>query len=807
MCYHQKSMETAATARVDLLIVITTWVCFAAMVVWSAIIVFHLFFCKRKKRIDYLRSYARGKFTFAFVPFFFLYFVGLYFGRKEGMNSFDFMLPFEALKKTIEMISLRYDDVNNLLLTKAYRFYCIAIRYSYILITVNALLFAWAVLQQRVSYWCNDFIRKSNRWCCVPTFRKNKCYIYGNNDKSRIMYKTAKEEGYRQRFIVDTFPIAGDTSLFSDKYRYSSCNDKRFKHEALYAKKVLRDRLLSKWEWFSKHFSDKRHLLMIINFADDNRNIELCRVLIDEIEKYFEKYKEQFDRCSKTEQKTFKCSLNRINIIVFGDENLSSVYQEIENASHGCIRYTNKYRLISTDFVINHPFTAYMNENHIDYQKAVLKPNVNVSVVMIGFGKTNRRIFTDLIADNQFVQKTEKGYKTFQAKYFLYDCKNDIYTKDLNHDFFRYSRFLAQNPTAAEYLPLPVEPAIVRTCEGNDINSLGFYKSIRESLVGEDKKTDSSDLSYIIIAFGSDLENIEFAKKIRRKVIEWQIPNCHIFVKVDKGSDHLEFLKKNSDFIKPFVTDKKPNDTKGEESNNSIEENSDNTEDENAIILFGDEGKIYSVKNVALKGYFNLVAFYNNRKRLSVENGYDPKFFGDEWYSKYPYDRASSFAREMNLKNKLGMVNRSFEIRDEKADETESNQFLEEIMRNDDVKEAWNRMEHLRWNAFMICNGYIPSTRKQIGKFNPDDEDEKAERKRIEHMERHHCNLTTHEGLEIYEEMFAEYCSKEGNSVIEYDDVPFIKLPDVINASGGRIVLVKKPDLSCKAEKRREKEQ
>lgn len=65
-------------------------------------------------------------------------------------------------------------------------------------------------------------------------------------------------------------------------------------------------------------------------------------------------------------------------------------------------------------------------------------------------------------------------------------------------------------------------------------------------------------------------------------------------------------------------------------------------------------------------------------------------------------------------------------------------------------------------------------------------------RKEEEHMERHHCNITTHEGLKEYMGMFPDYFADKEKSVILYDDVPFNNLEPAIRASKGRIVLVKK---------------
>ena len=77
-----------------------------------------------------------------------------------------------------------------------------------------------------------------------------------------------------------------------------------------------------------------------------------------------------------------------------------------------------------------------------------------------------------------------------------------------------------------EYLPFPDLPALEKY-RHLDINDTDFYNPIKNIAT-----KNPNDENFIIIAFGSDLENIDLAHKLVEKRKEWNIPNLIIFVKV-----------------------------------------------------------------------------------------------------------------------------------------------------------------------------------------------------------------------------------------------------------------------------------
>ena len=90
---------------------------------------------------------------------------------------------------------------------------------------------------------------------------------------------------------------------------------------------------------------------------------------------------------------------------------------------------------------------------------------------------------------------------------------------------------------------------------------------------------------------------------------------------------------------------------------------------------------------------------------------------------------------------------------------------------NEIAKKNLADSEHMRWNAYMICNGYIPSTIDQIRSLNPNIESEKELKKKQEHTERRHCNLTTIDGLDEYKKLLGNefHTNPDDYDVVKYD--------------------------------------
>ncbi|MBQ9781849.1 MAG: hypothetical protein IJW26_01540 [Clostridia bacterium] len=80
-------------------------------------------------------------------------------------------------------------------------------------------------------------------------------------------------------------------------------------------------------------------------------------------------------------------------------------------------------------------------------------------------------------------------------------------------------------------------------------------------------------------------------------------------------------------------------------------------------------------------------------------------------------------------------------------------------------------LEHFRWNAFMLANGFIPATIEEITKATTIKEGKTKYTNGKDYTVRKHGNLTTFFGLEKYSKIISERdnISYEKADVIRYD--------------------------------------
>jgi hypothetical protein len=90
------------------------------------------------------------------------------------------------------------------------------------------------------------------------------------------------------------------------------------------------------------------------------------------------------------------------------------------------------------------------------------------------------------------------------------------------------------------------------------------------------------------------------------------------------------------------------------------------------------------------------------------------------------------------------------------------------------------RMEHLRWNAYMISCGYIPAEEHEYLTLS----------KQQLHVQRKHANIVTFEELYNYRRVIAAQrgCSVEDADVIKYDYRLTDNLPALLAGSKQKIV-------------------
>ena len=691
---------------------------------------------KEEKHISFIRSFKKGKCAVIFFTTIPLYFIGNVYAGNDFLYSF-----FYSISRICKLVVLEFDTNSIKELLKVNSFYRFTIYFNFILVLINALCFAISIFHQRFWNWWHTLLIKNSS--------KSKLFIFGNNTDNISIYKSDKE---RLKVLIDNISTKDSEDLYTKGISYIStekCNE--------IIKKYLR---LDK---------EKREYIVIINTNNDKENINICKILIDKINSltnvsknriFIKKQKTELDENQTSNDPKNRLFL-RLRIFAFGEPKNQSLFEEIASQSHGCITYVNKYQQIAIDFIDRYPFSRFMDENQIDYNTSLIRDNVNINAFLIGFGKTNQEIFLTSVANNQFITKA-KGCKDpvlKQVNYYIFDKNETENNKHLNHNYYRFKNECYYDVEKSvikkeEYLPFPDLPALEKY-RHLDINDTDFYNPIKNIAT-----KNPNDENFIIIAFGSDLENIDLAHKLVEKRKEWNIPNLIIFVKV-----RSVIKEEDKDQKKLILNDER-------------------------CFFFGNEKEVVFNIDKITKNHLNQMAIQRHEiyalERKFAEENYsinneiiknNKEESYNKWCSQALIKRLSNFYCCLSLRSKLNLMGLDYCKIDENNDNALSEEeylhkyagfdqpkFEHKIQEYNgkkiieyslDFPESRRRNmaihEHLRWNSYMITKGTIPSTKEQIktekinGVYSNGKNDEV----------RRHGNLTTFDGLLEYRKIIA----------------------------------------------------
>lgn len=300
-----------------------------------------------------------------------------------------------------------------------------------------------------------------------------------------------------------------------------------------------------------------------------------------------------------------------------------------------------------------------------------------------------------------------------------------------------------------------------------------FYSSIRTEL------TKDNSYNYIVISFGTDMENIELAEKLRQKTKEWDITSpVKIFVKV-RDSKTTASLSGDFDNIIFFGSD------------------SDcvyNTE----IILQEKMNRMALMRHV-LYAAEDEVRKANRSSDTAIRDVYEAAC--KKWYSYKEFQRESNIYACLSARMKLHLCGydysengndcsreffEKYETNDRRVSSglqvngatiwkhTNAEQFRESI--------RWNLavQEHYRWCANMIASGLVPC--KKIDIITLD--------KQTILDKREHGNLTTMQGLVEFRETVAAATgdTAEETDVIRYDYQLMDDIDWLLHACGYKLI-------------------
>ncbi len=584
-----------------------------------------------------------------------------------------------------------------------------------------------------------DRVIRQQLWCTLNNTRarfsrRERLLIFGNNAGSRYVYTGDKN---RSKFIVDDISSEDAAELYTEKIRYLSVSD----HTTV-VNRVLKDAIRK-----------NRSSVLVVNTMVDEDNVALCRSIVDGITAAGEEHRERI----------FK----NIRVFVFGDPRYETIYEDIVSGGFGCIHYINKYRSIAIDFIDRYPFASFMTEEQVDYTTSCVKEGVNINVFMIGFGQTNQQVFLTSVANNQFIAAGDRDPILKPVTYYIFDKEEAENNKNLNHNYYRFAHECA-DINARDYLPLPDAPAKEVYCR-LDINDSAFYDTIR------DKATAGKhDANFVIIAFGSDLENIDMAQKLVEKRREWGLDDMVIFVRVNTWRQEQCFLEEDMCYF--FANE------------NEIVYNIDRMTDDRLLGMSQMRNEAYDVEYEVSQNSAFVVdpAYLAGLHANSLKN----------WHKKSRMERESSIYGCLSLRSKLNLMGLDYCAESEAGDALTEEEYLSIYAEGDmplrdgatiealgkpivtytlDFPHSRRRSmavhEHHRWNSFMISHGMVPASKDQI--LN----ETTVKNGKVKHTNgknyafRRHGNLTTFDGLEEFRRLVSKRDGVDEAScdVIKYD--------------------------------------
>lgn len=704
---------------------VITAICFSAIVFTVGYFAVNFIIKDRAGRIKYLRSFKRGKCIVVFLIAIPLFFAGINYGSDDVLTS-----VFESLSLIFDFIVLKIDLGNIRGLMDANAFYAATVYVCVAVVFANAILFTLSVAGQQLWRLFRSLRRKFSHksGLLVLGYNKNSLDVCdsGKNFCVTVADKLSKEEALE---------------LYIKNIGYVSCDN----FTAAVDKTVCAAR------------NPKRKFTVVVNTGSDEKNLEICRLFDGAIEK-----------CTDAERMAL---FDNLRVFVFGNPQYETLYEEVVKKSYGCIRLKNKYRMISMQFIDKYPFSSFMDERHIDYSTALIKRGVKINVCMIGFGKTNRQVFLTSVANNQFLCRKGDELAVKPVNYYIFDKNPSEENMNLNHSINRFKNEFSgvkrSKRKTEEYLPLP-PPCANDKYFRMDINSPEFYSDIMKCCRGK------NSVNFIIISYGSDLENIDLARKLSEKRKEWGLRDLTIFVKVRSPQKNYFLL------------------------------------DDCGCRFIGNERRdVYNIDEIVGDKIYRMAQrrneLYDLEKRLKQESGFTAdgeavvrREANRKWFlEKSQLERESSLYCCLSLRSKLNLIGLDYCGKEENGlPALTEEQFLDRYADGDkpDVstlnkivngrkiinytlnyvpskRRNFAELEHARWNAFMLSKGIIPASKKLILNETCESDGEIKHTDGKNYELRRHGNLTTFEGLKEFAKMTAKRdgVGEEAKDVIKYD--------------------------------------
>ena len=692
-------------------------ICLAWMIYLVASFAYKFVKANRINRLKLVKGYAKKRFILIYICAIPLFLMALLYDGAKVIEAI-----FGAVEASVDLVVLKLDYSVVEALVESNAYYATVMVILFALCVVNIAMVTATLGYQKIVNYHN--VRLGTAKDC------NTIVVVGVNEKNREILKSctgkkiwvmAKKEKTEE---IEEFAYVNKTAIVYMKSKFLADT----------MKKLFGDEYVG------------RAVKVILNTGSDEQNLLFVEELTEII------------KAVNVDLLDVEGNYG-LKVYAFGEPENSSAFIHFVKKSSGQVQYVNKYKLVAFDFVDKHPLTEYMGANEIDYATATLKADVDVNVVMVGYNKTMQEVLLTSIANNQFASLDENGNVVERpVKYSVFSrTKMKTTEKNINHTYFRYAvertEMLSKE---VEYLSLPSLPADVDFVPV-DVNDHDFYAKVKGALAPKD--TDRKVFNQIIVAYGTDIENVDIAEKLSVRVKEWGLDGAtKVFVKVRSDDLANKIVKEEYKEICELITFA---------SEKEIVYNVKNIISENFESMARDRHLAYAVCDALQDGRNEQEAKAKALKK---------------WYNWAQPQRDANVYGVLSLRMKLNLMGYDYEKGT--SDAKINKEFMEKYTFGDEIRykegavggkkliiydnnfvkgslrERMAIQEHQRWNAYMITQGVVPSSKAQM---------EKEGGKNLE-LRRHGC-LTTFEGLIEYRQIMAKRnaTNEEMEDVIRYD--------------------------------------
>ncbi len=432
--------------------------------------------------------------------------------------------------------------------------------------------------------------------------------------------------------------------------------------------------------------------------------------------------------------------------------NQNSIQSSILNSGtfKSYVNCFNRYELLGMSFVEQHPITASIPVDFIDDGTATVKPDKNVNVIFLGFGKTASSLYKAQIMNDCLATTKNGRVEQLVVNYGAFDKNHHAdQSKDNSFIAHRFDANIEKYRNEEKYFKCPVglgNPLFanidIETSEfmSECVKMLSVKNYVKTKLATgkepENMQKYGSDevFNRIIITYGNDTDNIDLGLKIEALLAELGLNNYEIFIKITNEVPEAISLMDNQHL--------------------KIMDQLDSVFNHETLV----NDRLLSLARMIHNKYADI------HKRL----------VDTDWYGLSYIRQESNIYSALNVRLKLNLLGYDYEKVDGVADNAaaladirEKTRFVAE--KYDDYlfwingklerANALAYQEHLRWNAFYLANGYVPHEIDKI-KYNADTD---TFIKDDDNMKTHAC-LTTYEGLNGYHEELAKLVSSNGKT-------------------------------------------